>query len=53
MHSRTGLTNPYLSNEWMDCMAVCIEEGEKWVSTLDEENLIEEYKFTPICNKWC
>lgn len=29
MHSRIGLTTPYLSDEWMDCIAVCIEEGRK------------------------
>ncbi|MEM3658121.1 MAG: glycosyl hydrolase [Candidatus Hadarchaeum sp.] len=29
MHSRIGLAIPYLSDEWMDCIAVCSEEGEK------------------------
>ena len=32
MHSRIGLVTPYLSEEWMECVKTCIEEGEKaWV----------------------
>jgi hypothetical protein len=29
MHSRVGLATPYLSKEWMDCVAACVDEAEK------------------------
>lgn len=29
MHSRVGLATPYLSKEWMDCVAACIDEADK------------------------
>ncbi|MCJ7544739.1 MAG: hypothetical protein MUP47_09300 [Phycisphaerae bacterium] len=29
MHSRVGLVTPYLSEEWMDCVAACVDEAEK------------------------
>ncbi len=29
MHARTGLATPYLSNEWMNCIQACLEEGKK------------------------
>ena len=29
MHSRVGLATPYLSDEWMDCVAACVDEAEK------------------------
>jgi len=29
MHSRVGLTTPYLSDEWMKCVRACLEEGKK------------------------
>ncbi len=29
MHARIGLTTPYLSPEWMECIKVCIEEAKK------------------------
>lgn len=29
MHARGGLKTAYLSEEWMDCIAVCCEEAEK------------------------
>jgi len=29
MHSRVGLATSYLSDEWMDCVRVCLEEGKK------------------------
>jgi hypothetical protein len=29
MHSRIGLETPYLSDEWMGCMAACIDEAGK------------------------
>ncbi len=29
MHSRVGLVTPYLSKEWMDCVAACVDEAEK------------------------
>ena len=29
MHSRVGLATPYLSKEWMDCIAACVDEAEK------------------------
>jgi len=29
MHSRVGLATPYLSDEWFECINVCIDEAEK------------------------
>jgi len=29
MHSRVGLETPYLSDEWMDCVAACVDEAKK------------------------
>jgi len=29
MHSRVGLDTPYLSDEWFECVAACIDEAEK------------------------
>lgn len=29
MHSRVGLSTPYLSNEWFECVNTCIDEAEK------------------------
>ena len=29
MHARVGLTTPYLSDEWMNCVNACLEEGKK------------------------
>ena len=29
MHSRVGLVTEYLSDEWMDCVRVCVEEAKK------------------------
>jgi hypothetical protein len=29
MHSRLGLVTPYLSREWMDCVAACVEEAQR------------------------
>jgi len=29
MHSRVGLETPYLSDEWMDCIAACVDEAKK------------------------
>jgi len=29
MHSRVGLATPYLSKEWMECVAACVDEAEK------------------------
>jgi hypothetical protein len=29
MHSRVGLATPYLSEEWMDCVAACVDEAAK------------------------
>jgi hypothetical protein len=29
MHSRVGLATPYLSKEWMDCVAACVDEAQK------------------------
>ena len=29
MHSRVGLGTPYLGQEWMDCVAACVDEAEK------------------------
>ena len=29
MHARAGLETEYLSDEWMDCIRACAEEGEK------------------------
>jgi hypothetical protein len=29
MHSRVGLDTPYLSEEWMKCIAACVDEAEK------------------------
>ncbi|MBP5638064.1 MAG: hypothetical protein J6X55_01190, partial [Victivallales bacterium] len=29
MHSRTGMATPYLSDEFMDRVAGCVEEGKK------------------------
>jgi hypothetical protein len=29
MHSRVGLATPYLSKEWMDCVAACVDEADK------------------------
>jgi len=29
MHARVGLATPYLSNEWMNCIHVCLDEGRK------------------------
>ncbi|MDD5678801.1 MAG: glycosyl hydrolase [Kiritimatiellae bacterium] len=29
MHSRVGLRTPYLSREWFDCVATCVDEAEK------------------------
>lgn len=29
MHARAGLETEYLSEEWMQCVGVCIEEGKK------------------------
>lgn len=29
MHARDGLETPYMSSEWMDCVAACVDEGNK------------------------
>ncbi len=29
MHSRVGLATPYLSDEWMECIGACLEEGRR------------------------
>ena len=29
MHARGGLQTEYLSEEWMECIAACIDEGNK------------------------
>jgi len=29
MHARTGLVTPYMGEEWMKCIAVCIDEGKR------------------------
>ncbi len=29
MHSRVGLATPYLSEEWFDCIAACVDEAKK------------------------
>lgn len=29
MHSRVGLDTPYLSDEWFECVAACVDEAEK------------------------
>lgn len=29
MHARSGLKTPYFSEEWMDCVETCINEGNK------------------------
>jgi len=29
MHARIGLITPYMSEEWMDCVATCVEEGKR------------------------
>jgi hypothetical protein len=29
MHARIGLATPYLSEEWMECVEACLEEGVK------------------------
>lgn len=29
MHSRVGLTTPYLSRAWMKCIEACLDEGKK------------------------
>ncbi len=29
MHSRIGLVNDYMSEDWMQCIAACIEEGKR------------------------
>ena len=29
MHSRVGLTTPYLGNKWMECVGACIEEASQ------------------------
>lgn len=29
MHSRIGLATPYLSEEWMECVEACLDEGMK------------------------
>jgi len=42
MHSRVGLTTPYLSQEWMNCIRTCLKEGKK-VST--ESWLYDEDKW--------
>lgn len=29
MHSRVGLATPYLSSQWFDCVAACVDEAKK------------------------
>ena len=29
MHARIGLITPYMSEEWMHCVATCVEEGKR------------------------
>ncbi len=29
MHSRIGLVNDYMSEDWMQCIAACIDEGRR------------------------
>jgi hypothetical protein len=41
MHSRVGLVTPYLSEEWMRCIAACLEQGkisgtESWLYDEDK-----------------